>query len=60
MGQFKDPAAGRCETLVVAGCLTQRYATKLQAEMPEVDHFVGTSGYAELPDLLVRARCRAH
>jgi ribosomal protein S12 methylthiotransferase len=52
MGHFKDPAAGRCETLVVAGCLTQRYATKLQAEMPEVDHFVGTSGYAELPDLL--------
>jgi ribosomal protein S12 methylthiotransferase len=52
MGRYKDPAAGRCETLVVAGCLTQRYAATLQAEMPEVDHFVGTSGHAELPDLL--------
>jgi ribosomal protein S12 methylthiotransferase len=52
LGRYKDPAAGRCQTFVVAGCLTQRYGGELQREMPEVDHFVGTSGYAELPDLL--------
>ena len=52
LGRYKDPAQGRCETFVVAGCLTQRYGDVLQREMPEVDHFVGTSGYAELPDLL--------
>ncbi len=52
LGRYKDPAEGRCETLVVAGCLTQRYGGELQREMPEVDHFVGTSAYAELPDLL--------
>jgi len=34
---------GRCKALVVAGCLTQRYAGVLQQEMPEVDHFVGPS-----------------
>jgi ribosomal protein S12 methylthiotransferase len=28
--------------LVVAGCLAQRYAPELAAEIPEVDHFVGT------------------
>ncbi|MHB1845551.1 MAG: 30S ribosomal protein S12 methylthiotransferase RimO [Deltaproteobacteria bacterium] len=55
-GRFKDPEAGRCETLVVTGCLTQRYGAQLQAEMPEVDHFIGTSGYAELPDLLATHR----
>ena len=33
---------GRCKALVVAGCLTQRYAEVLQQEMPEVDYFVGT------------------
>ena len=52
LGRYKDPAHGRCETFVVAGCLTQRHGPELQREMPEVDHFVGTGGYAELPDLL--------
>ncbi len=56
MGRYKDPEVGRCETLVVAGCLTQRYSGKLQEEMPEVDHFVGTGAYAELPDLLAANR----
>ena len=39
--QLKE--TGKCKALVVAGCLTQRYADVLQAEMPEVDYFVGTS-----------------
>ena len=52
LGRYKDPDQGKCQTFVVAGCLTQRYGPDLQREMPEVDHFVGTSGYAELPDLL--------
>ncbi len=34
--------AGTCKRLVVAGCLSQRYPTELAAEMPEVDHFIGT------------------
>ena len=33
---------GRCRSLVVAGCLSQRYAPQLQQEIPEVDHFLGT------------------
>ena len=52
LGRYKDPEQGKCQTFVVAGCLTQRYGPQLQQDMPEVDHFVGTSGYAELPDLL--------
>ncbi|HUB08710.1 MAG TPA: 30S ribosomal protein S12 methylthiotransferase RimO [Myxococcales bacterium] len=52
LGRYKDPEAGQCETLVVAGCLAQRYGPDLQKDMPEVDHLVGTSAYAELPDLL--------
>jgi ribosomal protein S12 methylthiotransferase len=43
---------GRCGTLVVTGCLAQRYAPELAREMPEVDHFLGTSAYAQLGDLL--------
>ncbi len=34
--------------LVVAGCLAQRYASELSAEMPEVDLFVGTGEVADI------------
>ena len=52
LGRYKEAGQGKCQTFVVTGCLTQRYGPELQRDMPEVDHFVGTSGYAELPDLL--------
>ncbi len=44
--------SGSCKTLVVTGCLSQRYAPDLAKEMPEVDHFLGTSAYAQIGDLL--------
>ena len=34
---------GKAKRLVVAGCLVERYRDELQAEMPEVDAFIGTS-----------------
>jgi ribosomal protein S12 methylthiotransferase len=50
---------GRCKALVVAGCLTQRYADVLQQEMPEVDYFVGTSAYPRIASILKGERDRA-
>jgi ribosomal protein S12 methylthiotransferase len=47
--------SGACQTLVVAGCMAQRYAGELAAELPEVDHFVGTGAYAQVADLLAAA-----
>ncbi|HYV44207.1 MAG TPA: 30S ribosomal protein S12 methylthiotransferase RimO [Myxococcaceae bacterium] len=44
--------SGACKTLVVTGCLSQRYPGELAKEMPEVDHFLGTSAYARIGDLL--------
>ena len=38
--------------LVVSGCLSQRYADELFAEMPEVDLFIGVNEYEQLPELL--------
>ena len=32
---------GRCQRVVVAGCLVQRHKTKLLADVPEVDRLVG-------------------
>jgi ribosomal protein S12 methylthiotransferase len=43
---------GRCSTLVVTGCLVQRHGATLLQELPEVDHFLGTSAYAQLGDVL--------
>lgn len=34
---------GHAKRLVVAGCLVERYRDELQAEMPEVDAFIGTN-----------------
>ena len=50
MAEFKK--SGQCSTLVVTGCLSQRYSSELATQMPEVDHFLGTSAYAQIGDLL--------
>lgn len=43
---------GKCETLVVTGCLVQRHGAALSRDLPEVDHFLGTSAYYQVGDLL--------
>ncbi|HEU4405175.1 MAG TPA: 30S ribosomal protein S12 methylthiotransferase RimO [Polyangiaceae bacterium] len=43
---------GRCDTLVVAGCLSQRHPRELADQMPEVDHFLGSSDMLRLADVL--------
>jgi len=43
---------GSCEKLVVTGCLSQRYPTELAAQMPEVDHFLGSSDMLKLGTVL--------
>ena len=40
------------QKLVVTGCLSQRYAKELAAEMPEVDAFLGVNDYKILPDIV--------
>ena len=49
---------GRCEQLVVAGCLSQRYPEQLATEMPEVDHFLGSSDMLKLATVLQRKGTR--
>src|SRR5215831_13487584 len=39
---------GKAKRLVVAGCLVERYRDELQAEMPEVDAFIGTSQITDI------------
>jgi ribosomal protein S12 methylthiotransferase len=44
--------AGRCRLLIVSGCLPQRYGKVLEKELPEVDLFVGTGDFQNLPRIL--------
>ena len=39
---------GCCKYLIVTGCLAQRYARDLFADMPEVDAIVGTNVYKDI------------
>ena len=45
---------GRCHLLIVSGCLPQRYGRSLEEEFPEVDFFVGTGDFQNLPEILSR------
>jgi ribosomal protein S12 methylthiotransferase len=44
--------SGRLRALVVAGCLPQRYGAELAKELPEVDAFVGTAAFTDIPTIL--------
>ena len=48
MAELKDQG----KTLTVSGCLSQRYASELTEEMPEVNLFIGVNDYERLPGLL--------
>ncbi|WP_437617501.1 30S ribosomal protein S12 methylthiotransferase RimO [Sorangium sp. So ce1151] len=50
MAQHKE--RGSCKRLVVAGCLSQRHPEELAREMPEVDHFLGSSDMLKLGQVL--------
>lgn len=43
---------GRCHTLIVSGCLPQRYQEELSLELPEVDIFIGTGDYPRIAEIL--------
>ena len=50
MADLKETA--KCKVLVASGCLPQRYHRQLEAEMPEVDLFIGTGQYHRITELL--------
>ena len=53
LAQLKE--SGRCRSLIVTGCLTQRYGKDVLTEMPEVDAILGTSELERIVDLVRQA-----
>jgi ribosomal protein S12 methylthiotransferase len=49
---------GRCRSLIVTGCLTQRYGAEILRELPEVDGILGTSELSRIVDLVRQAAGR--
>jgi len=43
---------GHCHTLIVSGCLPQRYQEELANDLPEVDIFIGTGDYPRIAEIL--------
>ncbi len=56
LADFKDPEKGKCEALVVAGCMAQRYAVELENDLPEADLIIGTGEYNKITSLLKALR----
>jgi ribosomal protein S12 methylthiotransferase len=47
----KHKAEGRTRRLIVTGCLVQRYANELAAEIPEIDALLGNGEYETVADV---------
>lgn len=45
---------GSCNTLIVTGCLTQRYGEQILREMPEVNGVLGTGNFHRLTEVIAR------
>lgn len=52
LGLAEHKETGKCQALVMSGCMAQRYHGELEAEMPEIDMFIGTGEYQKIVPLL--------
>lgn len=50
MASYKE--IGKCQALIVSGCLTQRYQDELKKELPEVDAILGASNYDDILEVI--------
>lgn len=48
--EYKDE--GNCQSLIVAGCLGQRYRQELLDEMPEIDAIIGTGAWHRIMEAI--------
>ena len=44
--------AKKIQSIIVMGCLVQRFEKELQAELKEVDAFIGSGEYAKIPEIV--------
>ncbi|SIQ07300.1 30S ribosomal protein S12 methylthiotransferase RimO [Halanaerobium kushneri] len=42
----------QCKSVIVTGCLTQRYSEELETEIPEIDAVLGTSNFDKIAEVI--------
>ena len=52
LNEVKGSSGGN-KLLIVSGCLTQRYASELEKELPEADYILGVNDYDKLPAIVL-------
>ena len=52
MAEYKQSENGHCKSLIVAGCLGQRYGQELLDELPEVDGIIGTEAWGRVTEVI--------
>jgi ribosomal protein S12 methylthiotransferase len=52
MAEYKQPEKGHCKSLIIAGCLGQRYGQELLDELPEADGIIGTEAWGRVTEVI--------
>ncbi|MCR5010334.1 MAG: 30S ribosomal protein S12 methylthiotransferase RimO [Clostridia bacterium] len=52
LNEVKESSGGN-KLLIVSGCLTQRYTSELEKELPEADYILGVNDYDKLPAIVL-------
>ena len=58
MAQYKN--TGKCRSLIVTGCLAQRYSDEIFKEIPEVDAILGTNSYDSIVEAVKQTLEKRH
>ena len=52
MAQYKNPEKGHCRSVIIAGCLGQRYGQELLDDLPEADGIIGTGSWNRIMEVI--------
>ncbi|MDF2674641.1 MAG: rimO [Clostridiales bacterium] len=51
----KNKESGKCKSIIVTGCMAQRYKNELLNELPEIDAIIGTGSYRDICNIVKRS-----
>lgn len=51
----KNKESGKCKSIIVTGCMAQRYKDELLNELPEIDAIIGTGSYRDICNIVKRS-----
>lgn len=52
MAEYKEPDKGKCRSVIIAGCLGQRYGQELLDDLPEADGIIGTGSWNRIMEVV--------